>query len=143
MIGLNKHTYFRDSKYFTEYNNSFKGWPSQKPPSAVFHTMGGGINFSFAGDWHCYYIFCKSTTEWLTYHETEQHGYRQPSENGDCGSSWEDLFSSYEGIDLGAELKNGDIKILDFGNNLRSRLGGEVSHNFCTDFISKVPQSNT
>jgi hypothetical protein len=109
---------FRDSKYFMVD-------PKNLPSNQIFHTMGGGINFAFAGEYHCYGAtnICKSTLDWLTFHETAEFYYTKPSDIGDCGTSFEDLFASYVGVNLGRYLKNGDVSIKDFGDFIRYYLG--------------------
>lgn len=124
---------FRDTKY-SIYDPLFN--QSHQP----FHLIGGGVNFAFAGDSHCYFFICKTNFEWMTWHETAQKGFKQISLNGQCGSSYEDLFLSYEGINLGELLRTGNLTPKTFGSEILSRLSrNDWSLNA---YILQVPISN-
>jgi hypothetical protein len=127
---------FRDSKYLSDGGTS----------NQIYHTEGGGINFAAAGDNHYeeysgLSLMRKTNYEWMTFHETSQKKWKKPDSDGNCGSSWEDLFSSYIGIQMGESLRNGSVSPRDFGNLIRTQLGNN-DHSIDDKLINKVPKSS-
>lgn len=123
---------FRDTKYYIKNQDNNQS-------NQIFHVVGGGINFSYANDNHCSYFLCMSTKEWMTFHETTQKVYSKPSLVGECGSSYEDLFLSFKGEDLGLSLRSGTVSVHKFGSMVHTDLsynGWDISY-----LVGRIPSN--
>jgi len=121
----------------------------------AWHVTGGGINFGYAADSQNTAtlpfigvnipIPIVATNEWwLMMHEAYKKNtylppqfYRSLPEPAENGSSWMDLFSSYEGIKLGKDLRENKVTVSSFANEYKNRFS--KSHNACNEYVPRVP----
>lgn len=123
----------------------------------AYHMTGLGINFGFAGDNSCSFIAtsetflffplkpafpfydCLSPEEWSVFHETFQLNSERIVNEG--GSSYQDLVASLLASKLGEDLRNGKIKVAEFGNEIKKRLGEHAQYDLCKDILPMVPKN--
>lgn len=133
--------------------------PEDPEGNLAYHMTGLGINFGFADDESCSLIAktivvngqlknvpawplydCLTPEEWSVYHETFQ--IDSDHITGEQGSSYQDLVASLLASKLGEDLRNGKIKVADFGNEIKKRLGADHHYDVCKDILPLIPKND-
>ncbi len=157
--GCNAGTVYEEAYHIVEFHGS-SGYnyifdDEGTKSNLAWHNTGGGINFAYAGDSQnsVGYPFIGvnlplplfgSNEWWLMFHEAYKKNtfvppqfYRTLPDPAENGSSWMDLFSSYEAIKLGKDLRENRVSVSTFANEYKNRFS--KTHNVCNEYVPRVP----